>query len=121
VQREKTNTKTGRTTGALKIRVTNEMTGKSILVNASGPGSQTETVDEAGLLTLVLDFTGRSIVYPFDPDERALFRAAGLPDIFATRGPVVGTVLVNTVTGEVESSTFDVARNRIDDLCDRIT
>lgn len=128
VQREKTNTKTGRVTGALKIRVTNEDTGESVLVNASGPGMFEEVVDEeAGTLTLTFDFTGRSLIFPFTPDEQAFFQAAGLPDIFTTSGPVLGTVVLDISEADednpptVIASSFDIPRNRVNDVCALIT
>lgn len=127
VQREKVNTKTGRVTGALKVRVTNEETGESVLVNASGPGTFAETVDEeAGTVTFSFDFRGRSLVFPFDPEERAFFEQAGLPDIFTTSGPLSGTVVLDISEADedtpptVESVEIDTPR-RVVDICEALT
>ena len=125
--RAKQNTKTGRFTGAFKFQVTNKDTGASVVVNNSGPGPITETVDEeAGTVTIVLDFKGRSVFFPFNETEQAIFEAAGLPDIFATSGPVRVTVVLDISEADADtpptalSIDFDTPE-RVQDVCALIT
>ena len=124
MNKAKENTKTGRITGALKIRLTNLENDQSVVVNASGPGFITAEPDEkAGTLTITFDFRGRSLIFPFTAEEQVFFEAAGLPDIFTTRGPFVGTLVLplDDPAGAPIASTFDVDRNRVRNVCDQIT
>lgn len=127
VQREKENLKTGRVTGALKVRITNEGTGESIVVNASGPGTfgLTEVV-EGELIELTFSFKGRSLIFATNPDELEAFREMGLPDIFVTSGPFESTVLLDVSEADefteptFVSTTIDTPR-RIQDVCEILT
>jgi len=118
--------KDGRITGALKLRVTNDRTRRSIVVNASGPGRVVETDLGGGRFQLDFSFTGRSLIFPFIPGEVPFFRAAGLPDLFVTKGPFRQTTVIDvsgideTTPPPVVGFTIDVP-NRVEDLCDDIT
>lgn len=125
--RAKQNTKTGRFTGAFKFQVTNNDTGQSVVVNNSGPGPVTETVDEeAGTVTIDFDFKGRAVFFAFNETEQAIFQAAGLPDIFATSGPIRGTVVLDISEADEDtppttiSIHFDTPK-RVQDVCALIT
>ena len=127
--RAKRNTKTGRFTGAFKYQVTNNRTGRSVVVNNSGPGPITETVDEAaGTVTIDFDFKGRTVVFAFSEKEQAIFAAAGLPDIFATSGPIRYRVVLDISEADADADTpptaisinFDTP-NRVQDVCALIT
>ncbi len=125
--RAKQNTKTGRFTGAFKYQVTNNETGRSVVVNNSGPGPITETVDEAaGTVTIDFDFKGRTVVFAFSVKEQAIFEAAGLPDIFATSGPIRYRVVLDISKPDggtpppAISIDFDTP-NRVQDVCALIT
>lgn len=121
--RAKQNTKTGRFTGAFKYQVTNNSTGQSVVVNNSGPGPATSTPDaRAGTLTVEFDFRGRAVFFAFNEKEQEILAAAGLPDIFATSGPVRGTVVLNIAS--TPPTTISVAfdtPDRVQDVCALIT
>ena len=74
-------------TGAAKITFTNPANGKSVTVNTSGPAKVTFNADGSSSFRS----TGRG---PADlsPAEQ---RLTGLPGMFATAGPVTGTVDAN--------------------------
>lgn len=93
VQREKINLKNMRVTGALKLLVTNADTGESTVVNASGPVTQTSTLNPDGTETVTFNSQGRSLFTPFLAADLEKSRAAGLPDIFVTSGPVDATIV----------------------------
>jgi len=110
--------KNGRVTGAVKVRVTNEATGKTVLVNASGPGAATKTELGNDLTQLDITFTGTSLVSVF-PGEEALFRDAGLPDLFVTKGPTRLTTVTDFSNPDaplVVRGSIDVP-SRITNLC----
>ena len=92
-----------RVTGALKIRLTNVDTGQSLVVNASGPGWQTET-------ETVFDVSGqgRWVLFQFPGDEPG-------PGIFLYRGNIhfVFDIALERLT--VLSAT-SAPRNLCDDL-----
>lgn len=68
------------TTGSLVVTATNQLTGKSIEVNAGGPG--TVTIPPSGS-PIVYDFSGRSLLLGTNQ------QAFGLPsNMVATAGPV---------------------------------
>jgi len=88
VQREKVNLKNNRLTGALKLLIMNVETGQTAVVNASGPGSSTSTTNPDGTVTFTSTSQGRSFFTPFAEEDLVKSRAAGLPDLFVTSGPV---------------------------------
>jgi len=85
-----------------------------------------ETDLGGGRFQLDFSFTGRSLIFPFIPGEVPFFRAAGLPDLFVTKGPFRQTTVIDvsgideTTPPPVVGFTIDVP-NRVEDLCDDIT
>ena len=133
VQREKINLKNMRVTGALKLRITNEVTGQSTVVNASGPGTFISTVNPDGTETVTGASQGRSLFTPFTEADLAKSAAMGLPEIFVTSGPVTTTAVFppfpefseenpppEDFVFEPISESIDFP-NRIQDVCALIT
>jgi len=71
-------------TGALKARITNDITGKGIDVNISGPGFITENADG----TTIVKLAGRSTL--FLPDRPGLWLTSGATTVVV--GPTGNTV-----------------------------
>jgi hypothetical protein len=111
--------KNGRQTGQLRFRVTNVETGVSVDVNASGPGRGGET-QEGDVLTYTFQATGLNIVFPFTPGEAKAMRAAGLPELFYSAGPIDLVGMTNLVTDEA-TLTVNRRPSRIVDLCEQLT
>lgn len=93
-----------RVTGALKIRLTNVDTGESLIVNASGPGWQTETAT-----MFEVSGQGRWVLFQFPGDQPG-------PGIFLYRGNLhfvvdfaTGSVTVLSATGSPRNLCADVA------------
>ena len=88
-----------RETGALKLRATNVRSGKSVLLNASGPG--TITIYPDGSLTI--DGTGHWLLFNLAADAASF----GLPAVILTSGHVhqaldpAATPIALSVTGHV--------------------
>ena len=133
VQREKVNLKNQRLTGALKLLVTNEETGQSTVVNASGPATQTFTLNPDGTQTLTFSSQGLGLFTPHVEADLEKSRAAGLPDIFVTSGRVETTIVFppfpdfgegeeppEDVVLEPISESFDLP-HRVQDVCALIT
>lgn len=62
-----------RTTGVFKVRFTNELTGQSVLVNGSGPGTLVPQSDG----TIVLFYEGRAVGVSETLDPGAVYWSAG--------------------------------------------
>jgi len=117
--------KDGRTTGTIKIRLTNEATGKNVLVNASGPATFRETVLQNGNIEIVFAPTGPGLYYPF-PGEEEYYAAANLPDLFVTKGPFKQTIVLDVTNADEDTppgvvSFLTEVPNRIENLCTVLT
>ncbi len=121
VNKEKINVKTMRVTGTLKLRITNEDNGKSVVVNVSGPGSNTLT-ENGPIQTTTFEAQGRALVSRFTPQEEAALNAAGLPDVFVTSGPLKLTTVYDVSMADEDTPPvlldFEISvPNKVRDIC----
>jgi hypothetical protein len=99
-----------RITGNLVQKMTNESTGKSVVVNVSGPTTDITSPD--GTHDTFVG-TGRNL-FIFG---RGGQRNTGEPPVVLTSGRVAATVTINTATGVGTAQTFRL-RGRQDNVCE---
>lgn len=104
----------GKVTGTLRYRLTDLATGRTALVNASGPGTMTVEPLPGGREAVVFRATGPSLFFPVDAVEAAYFEAAGLPDLLLTSGPLRVSLVLDPAKPETESIVIDAPRRVVD-------
>lgn len=101
-----------RTTGKLIQRITNETTNKSIVIDVSGPTTDTTSPD--GTAETFSGEGGNLLI--FGPGGQ---RNTGEPPVVVTHGKVRVTITINSTTGVGTARTFEL-HGKQDDVCKRL-